>query len=368
MNPRDKFGKEIYRSVFQRLLAVGQNLERIGFKESSTESNLFYRKDGDGIVFADMRGTKELPIWENPMPLIYFGKEEIWRRTRHRNSMIKELSMEQIPYRFSFYSGSSASELVESGDVYRLDAIHRETFADNLFKVFFEVYDDPPDGYCKTCKNDIQKDLYFCSKECENEGGNKVFLRLVEMAPECSICRIRELPHHCPEFEEYLRKNGIEYVKRLLTHHISYPVGTSVERTMRICPRCHSRIHNSDAPKLRDLRPPVGDSREFYKRNTHNAKPVAFCGWCGHDWKTRTEHPVRCPKCKSEYVSTGNSDIACIHCKEIYPSLAEWRQHLEEVRMIRENTLREKRSRNEKRDSRLLREGEMATARKFGLR
>ena len=315
-----------------------------------------------------MRRTEDLPFWENSVPLIYFGKEEMWRRARHRNSIIRELSTERVPYRFSFYSESAGFEAVESGNVYDLDTIHREAFADNLFMVFFEVYGDPPDGYCKTCKSDFQKDLYFCSKKCEYEGSQNVFLRLVGMAPGCKICHIKELSHLHPEFKEYLRKNGIGYVEVLLTHHVSYPVGGSTGRTIRICPKCHSRIHNTDDPELESLRPPAGDSKEFYNKNRDNANPVAFCGWCRHEWKTRIERPVRCPKCKSKYVSTLNSDIECIHCKEIYPSLAEWRDHLEKVRTTGENTLRGKRSRYKRRDRRLSRENEKATARKFGLR
>ncbi len=369
MDSHDKFNREIPAPVYQKLLAIGKNLERRGFKESSKKPNLFYRNSGDGVVFADMRGTEDVPIWENPVPLIYFGKEELWRRTRLRESIIKELSTEQIPYRFSFYSGSASFELVESGDVYELDTIHREAFADNLFRLFWGVFDDPPDGYCKTCGGDFQKDLYFCSKKCENEGAIDAFLRSVDMAPSCQICNIKELALPYPEFNEYLSNNSIRYVKRLLTHHISYPVEGSAERTIRVCPKCHSRIHNSEEPALKDLKPPAGHSKKFYVKDVSKKGAVTFCGWCQYEWVARTNHPIRCPKCRGEFIVRRFSDsYSCPHCTYPFSKFDDFMEHTRREKSV----ILEREEKEQKQWERKMRsrrgEDERVYARKMGLR
>lgn len=45
---------------------IGQNLERIGYRESKTYPNFFYKSIYDngenGVIFADIRGTDNTPF------------------------------------------------------------------------------------------------------------------------------------------------------------------------------------------------------------------------------------------------------------------------------------------------------------------
>lgn len=233
---------------------------------------------------------------------------------------------------------------------------------------YFNFYDDPPDGYCKTCMNDFQKNLYFCSKKCELEAANSIFSDWVKDAPECEKCHIKELDSPSQMFEEYLHNNSIRYVKKLVEHHVVYPIEGSEELTMNVCPKCHSEIHNSDDPELKNFKPPAGDSKKFYKKDTDKTGSMIFCGWCKHEWNARIDHPVRCPKCKSEYITTATSDIECPNCKQVYPSQAKWYDHMKEIRLIKEDLLRKKHLKHKKRAKRLLNENANAIARKLGLR
>lgn len=60
--------------------------------------------------YADMRGTREVPIWDKPCPLFYTRTEsEIagWRIRRVRSDEMSRLRCYQVGTRLSFYSGPS---------------------------------------------------------------------------------------------------------------------------------------------------------------------------------------------------------------------------------------------------------------------
>jgi len=59
MIPRDKFGNEIYSSVFDQMCEYALTLKELGFKEAKRKPNLFYKPYGDSCVFADFRGFEK---------------------------------------------------------------------------------------------------------------------------------------------------------------------------------------------------------------------------------------------------------------------------------------------------------------------
>ena len=66
---QDKFGYDIYDSVFKKMLEHAKKLEEIGFQESHSKPNLLYYINERFSVFADMRGYKDnwgrfMPIWD----------------------------------------------------------------------------------------------------------------------------------------------------------------------------------------------------------------------------------------------------------------------------------------------------------------
>lgn len=58
------------------MLRIGDNLTKIGYREKNKKSNLFYKFINDneekGTVFADLRGTLIVPIWEDTSPFTYY--------------------------------------------------------------------------------------------------------------------------------------------------------------------------------------------------------------------------------------------------------------------------------------------------------
>ena len=81
----NKDGRPIfYDSIWNKIINIGKKLIKLGYKETEKKPNLFYKpikteknsKDDKtvqvkGVVFADLRGTGFVPIWDDPSPLFY---------------------------------------------------------------------------------------------------------------------------------------------------------------------------------------------------------------------------------------------------------------------------------------------------------
>ncbi|MDP2925452.1 MAG: hypothetical protein Q8N99_03705 [Nanoarchaeota archaeon] len=81
----DKFGNKIFYSKFQILLKQGNILLNLGYFERKNKPNLFFKHIPEGWFNADMRGTAEVPIWEDTDPLFYWKFDDnvpFWKRRR----------------------------------------------------------------------------------------------------------------------------------------------------------------------------------------------------------------------------------------------------------------------------------------------
>ena len=109
-------------------------LQEHGYREDRWKQNLFVKETKIGNIYADMRGTKEVPISECSEPLVWglFGDLPIWKQGR----IIKE----------------EKQQLEKSG------CTCRESF-----------YSDPTDGFCIMCNKDFHAEGEFCSVKCEKE-------------------------------------------------------------------------------------------------------------------------------------------------------------------------------------------------------
>lgn len=145
MKPVDIKGRPIYSRIFGVLQKYGEKMVALHWSESYNKPNLFYKSFNEIMVFADMRGTEIVPIWDEPYPYIYDnGKsEEEWKRRRSINKAIAELNSVNIPHRFSFYEDCEPDGL------------------------FFGDEQDLADGICKMCKKEFDHSGLFCSEECE---------------------------------------------------------------------------------------------------------------------------------------------------------------------------------------------------------
>lgn len=202
MKPEDKFGRKIFPRIFKVLKRYGGLLSHAGWKESKSKPNLFYKTFGKIAVFADMRGTDVVPIWDNPYPLLYASSgEKDWKRRRAIRYAVNELESIGVPYRFSFF------------DMCEPDGL------------FFGDEDELPDGRCKLCGDEINCDELFCSEKCR-----KAFLQLKELSSEEQKQNLK-----CRLCGKVLTLGDRDTIK----HHIDY----DKDKTIIVCRSCHKKIH-----------------------------------------------------------------------------------------------------------------------------
>lgn len=219
MIAQDKFGHEIKDYVFRRLLRNGMRLEANGYFESVKKANLFVKKTAEGVYFADMRGTKEVPIWTDTKPLFYWKFEEPvppWKLRRIIKEELLRLFDVECPCRLSFeFHDSQGFEEVS-------------TYLDEENGIYHW-----PTGYCELCGRDFEGEGEFCSKECE--AANEELYKA-----RCAKCGV-----------------SIDY-KNAVDHHITY----EPERKVLVCKSCHLKIHKSKKPTA--LKPPAESAKRFY--------------------------------------------------------------------------------------------------------
>lgn len=203
MIPKDKFGNTVYPHVFAVLTKYGSLLESTGWRESKNKPNLFWKSFKGVSVFADMRGTDIVKIWEAPCPMIYAFSEETadWKKRRAIRHATEECDALGVPYRFSFY------------DEYEPDGL---MFGDD---------DELPDGSCKLCHEEMDEDGLFCSDKCE-----QTYKELESFREEASNTKVKCSICGCEL--SIFSKNSIR-------HHVDY----DKDKTIWVCRSCHRKIH-----------------------------------------------------------------------------------------------------------------------------
>jgi hypothetical protein len=217
---QNKDGRPIYNNkTWYRMLEIGKKLERLGYRESNNKPNLYYKvfdnqNNGDrGLVFADMRGTVVIPIWDDSRPLLYY------KNLTFMKFLPEFISLERAGChpRVSFYE-----ECEPGGWLFHLDKT--------------------PSGYCKRCGEDI---LFKVNWEILREDMFDLYNKGLSAHYEvnfCDTCRTIEYAK-----KQYRAENTRDYnVCELcgigdaeLDHHIIY----KTEVKIRICRSCHGKIH-----------------------------------------------------------------------------------------------------------------------------
>ena len=243
MKPYDKFGKKIYSNTYNLLCETGLKLKKIGYKEVKNKPNLFYKRfDGDR-VFADMRGTELIPIWEEPVPLVYFDFEDNiqqWEQVRKEIKEFQLLEKNNIPWRESFWKEVDIDWIDWSPD-----------------KIHWSNTYGRSDGYCKCCGKDMRNNEYFCSDGCKNLVTKKELARQINLSDEyCNICKTKKI-YSKKEIKEVF---DIELPDVLINHHVSY----NPEKVITVCRKCHNKIHKTD--EYPDLKPSTLEIRKFYNK------------------------------------------------------------------------------------------------------
>ncbi|MFW9878582.1 MAG: hypothetical protein ACFFG0_36335 [Candidatus Thorarchaeota archaeon] len=213
----NKDGRPIYSNgKWYKLKQTGEILKKLGYSESYKKPNLFYKKINGGFMYADLRGTVIIPIWDDLRPLVYKSESLVFA------SFMKEvvnMKRSGCDPRGSFY------DMCEPGGW------------------GFLLYDGKiPAGYCKRCGKDIinsvnwdilLEDFYITYKK-----GIDSYLEL----NYCNICRKIEYSKKMFRSDNLKDKNLCEICEKNeaeIKHHITY----DPPKTIKICRSCHGKIH-----------------------------------------------------------------------------------------------------------------------------
>lgn len=119
---QNKDGRPILsETTWRRLVDTGKKLEGLGYIELSHKQNLFSRKLDLGYIYADLRGTEEVPIWSDQAPLLYFfaaGGTSVTEEDQRTmlKAEFKRLRDADCRPRFSFYATSEPEGLFFGDD------------------------------------------------------------------------------------------------------------------------------------------------------------------------------------------------------------------------------------------------------------
>ncbi|MEZ5359651.1 MAG: hypothetical protein R3F48_12600 [Candidatus Zixiibacteriota bacterium] len=151
----DKFGHKIYNKAYRILEKNGNILLNLGYRESSKNPNLFYLNTRLVRFFADMRGTEEVPIWQETKPLFYWEflrNTYNWEKRRILKNELQRLYSAHCPCRLTFF-------------LYNAPEFENTSIEIDVEKGIYN-WDD---GYCQACGKDFQDEGSFCSNECEDK-------------------------------------------------------------------------------------------------------------------------------------------------------------------------------------------------------
>jgi len=280
-------GKPIYNDkLWAKMVETGNILINLGYKEASKKPNLFYKKiykDNDEyeIVFADLRGTEYEPIWKRLRLHVY------------RN--------------FDYDKGYSCNDIDFGFQVIFL----KRHISIPLDYSFYFKYDEDDDlnGFCRKCNKDIVLNKELNKSQYSEELDPDIELVYCDecKAQKYAKRRKAKLCFHC-------KKRDWE-----INHHIAY----HPELTIKVCPTCHSKIHNSGFPNLlwkqkkEDFENEKRKRRE--KKRRKNMKLYA-CKKCEIEVFSPNKI-ARCPYCKKKMDEMQISNFHCKKCSKSWSGI-----------------------------------------------
>ena len=102
MRPVTKDGKTIGLVLFEKLLGYGKVLSQHGYIESAMKPNLFGCHYQTVSFYADMRGTREVPLWVDDRPLFYwYWHQPLSIEVRQKTVLVEWVRLGHMPLRLA---------------------------------------------------------------------------------------------------------------------------------------------------------------------------------------------------------------------------------------------------------------------------
>ena len=232
----DRYGRKVFPFVVKQLKGIGQRLETLGFSESKNKPFLWSRKlgtyggVGDVKLYADLRGTDVVPIWEDICPLVYvfFNREYSydWDDSSEKMTWHKYEGLGNTPSRTKEIIEKVAVDWLElNGISARQSTIH---MMEHVVDSMIEFEGSPAYRLLEDYKKELSERIHVeeaSYKEMvadfdEYLASVKEFIK-PDYWKACRICRAQDMLH---------------------AHHISY----EPEVVIPLCPKCHKQVHDTN--------------------------------------------------------------------------------------------------------------------------
>lgn len=277
-------GQPIYKDeIWNKMLETGKILLELGYQETSKKPNLFYKiiyKDNGEyeILFADLRGTKSIPIWKELRLSLYPNSD--WKNGYSFNSI-------DFGFQYILLRRSISIPIISD------------------YAGYTEY--DRPVGYCEKCNKDILLGKDLTKSQYFKDLDSDIELYYCDDCKKGNYNEIRETEQcvHCKE------RYGV------VDHHISY----DPELTIRVCKKCHlgkGGIHWWGFPNLlwKQRKSDFEELKRKRKRKIDAKKPIIIhiCEKCDKEIYS-TKKSFKCPVCKIRMKSIEQT-ITNFHCSK----------------------------------------------------
>ena len=244
---KDRFGRHVSSSVRRRVKQIGQQLSRIGFIESKKKPDLYFLKvhpnsdAGDVMVFADLRGTEVIPIFEETCPLIWANFDRSFRLESLKKSFDSEILHYDDEMVWSKWDGFGISP-GDTEDYFCHLVMHllelrgidsRRTH--DVFSVMVQEHNE----FEETTAAKLRESIVEYNKYLESYQGEVRQHSRSILWKQCRLCGANGLSESSTHqsIQEW-KENGV----KLEMHHVSY----IPEVVIPVCKKCHMKIHHSD--------------------------------------------------------------------------------------------------------------------------
>ena len=242
----DRFGRFVTADVARRIHWIGGELEDLGFRESKKKQHLYYLrihkndKIGDVTVFADMRGSEVVPIFDETCPMIYCSFDRSFRlESLERNEWSFKLHNEEKLV-WSEWNGYGISPR-ETDEYFSYLVMHILDLRGIPSRRTYDVASVQADDFEEYVGTLAEKESVAMREY--NSYFSKFMKQVEEFSPKrlwkkCRLCGVDGISKHSSPSSvlEWYENEG-----KLEMHHVSY----IPEVVIPVCKKCHVKIHHS---------------------------------------------------------------------------------------------------------------------------
>jgi hypothetical protein len=244
----DRFGRPVAAFVMRKVQRIGTQLKEFGFRESKNKPDLYYMTlhshefVGKIMVFADLRGSEVVPIYEETCPLIWAQFDRNYRLESIKKDDFELFTLlfeEELIWSKWDGFGTSPQDTEEYFCYLVMHMLELKGIPSRRTYDFFSVSSQVHHEYSETDAAKQAKAMSEYSSYLEQFMNEVKKQNRSNLWQECRICRLTGISKSShPESVLHWFEEGV----KLEMHHVSY----IPEVVIPLCKKCHDLVHHSE--------------------------------------------------------------------------------------------------------------------------